>query len=118
VLQIKAYWYETGSAGGKGVTEEKWPGMKWINWEKQVREALGGSEVKEMREGNGEEVEEWANGVIGRLRPYAKGSYVNYMDPALEYWKEMYYQENYERLLAIKKAVDPGNFFKFDRSIS
>ncbi|MEP4092864.1 FAD-binding oxidoreductase [Reichenbachiella sp.] len=47
----------------------------------------------------------------------ATGAYVNYIDPLLHDWPEKYYGENYARLNAIKKQVDPKNFFNFQQGI-
>lgn len=45
------------------------------------------------------------------------GAYVNYIDPLQHNWPEKYYGSNYERLLKIKKRVDPNNYFNFQQSI-
>ena len=44
-------------------------------------------------------------------------SYQNYMDPALTDWRRAYYAENYPRLVRIKRAYDPHQFFRFARGI-
>lgn len=47
----------------------------------------------------------------------ATGAYVNYIDPLRHDWHKMYYGDNYQRLLAIKKKIDPNNYFNFQQSI-
>lgn len=45
------------------------------------------------------------------------GAYVNYIDPLQQDWAQQYYGENYQRLVAIKKQVDPHNYFKFQQGV-
>ena len=52
-----------------------------------------------------------------RVAGDAVGAYVNYIDPLLHDWAKMYYGDNYERLVRIKKQVDPKNLFNFQQSI-
>lgn len=47
----------------------------------------------------------------------ATGAYVNYIDPLQHNWQKMYYGDNYNRLLEIKKRVDPNNSFSFQQGI-
>ncbi|MGA2836601.1 MAG: FAD-binding oxidoreductase [Acidimicrobiales bacterium] len=60
---------------------------------------------------------EWAYGFGEALRPHFSGAYANYIDPLLTDWPEMYYGDNYERLVRIKRAVDPGGLFDFQQGI-
>ena len=60
---------------------------------------------------------EWAYQFLEELRPHFEGAYVNYIDPLLTDWKNMYYEDKYPRLLAIKQAVDPNNLFGFQQGI-
>lgn len=62
---------------------------------------------------------EWAYEFFERLGDAgnATGAYVNYIDPLQHNWTEMYYGDNYKRLLAIKKTIDPCNYFSFQQSI-
>ncbi|PSL20809.1 FAD-binding oxidoreductase [Dyadobacter jiangsuensis] len=62
---------------------------------------------------------EWAYEFFERLSEAgnATGAYVNYIDPLQHDWARMYYGENYERLLSIKKQVDPNNYFSFQQSV-
>jgi FAD/FMN-containing dehydrogenase len=45
------------------------------------------------------------------------GVYQNFPDLSLNDWATDYYGTNLSRLRAVKKAVDPDNFFKFSQSI-
>jgi hypothetical protein len=62
---------------------------------------------------------EWAYEFFERLSQAgnATGAYVNYIDPLQHDWARMYYGDNYERLLSIKKKVDPHNYFNFQQSV-
>lgn len=62
---------------------------------------------------------EWAYEFFEALREEtgATGAYVNYIDPLLHDWARMYYGDNYERLVAIKRKVDPGNIFCAQQSV-
>jgi hypothetical protein len=55
----------------------------------------------------------WAN-----MRPYMSGqAYQNYIDHDLRGWQKAYYGSNYNRLLAIRKQVDPDHQFNFPQAI-
>lgn len=60
---------------------------------------------------------EWAFRFFEALRPHFSGAYVNYIDPLQSDWPRMYYGANYERLLDIKRRMDPDNFFAFQQGI-
>lgn len=62
---------------------------------------------------------EWAYEFFERLSEAgnATGAYVNYIDPLQHDWARMYYGANYDRLLSIKKKVDPNNYFNFQQSV-
>ena len=47
----------------------------------------------------------------------ATGAYVNYIDPLQHDWANMYYGDNYSRLVEIKNRIDPNNYFIFQQSI-
>jgi FAD/FMN-containing dehydrogenase len=52
------------------------------------------------------------------MRPHtSNASYQNFIDPALTDWERAYYGANLERLVAIKRHVDPDNVFHFAQSI-
>ncbi|MEP6803080.1 MAG: FAD-binding oxidoreductase [Flavobacterium sp.] len=62
---------------------------------------------------------EWAYEFFERLSDAgnATGAYVNYIDPLQHNWTEKYYGINYKRLLALKKKIDPNNYFNFQQSV-
>ncbi len=62
---------------------------------------------------------EWAYEFFERFAEAgnATGAYVNYIDPLQHDWAKMYYGKNYERLLKIKKKVDPKNYFSFQQGV-
>ncbi|MFF3727595.1 FAD-binding oxidoreductase [Streptomyces erythrochromogenes] len=51
------------------------------------------------------------------LDPIGSGSYVNFPGSNTPDWATQYYGANYARLLKVKKAYDPNNFFRHPRSI-
>lgn len=60
----------------------------------------------------------WMRGFHDDLRPhYDLGAYQGYWDPDIEDWPQQYYGENFDGLVTVKNAYDPGNFFRFPRSI-
>lgn len=60
---------------------------------------------------------QWVKSTRSIVEPYLTGSYINYIDAYLPDWQKAYYGLNYPRLLDIKQAVDPDNFFRFNQSI-
>lgn len=60
---------------------------------------------------------QWAYEFLEALRPHFIGAYVNYIDPLLTDWKQMYFGDNYDRLEALKHHVDPDGFFMFQQAI-
>lgn len=60
----------------------------------------------------------WLSQIHGKMRPYVSGgAYVNYTDPGLSNWQSAYYGSNYQRLLNIKRSVDPHRYFNFPQAI-
>lgn len=60
----------------------------------------------------------WIDGFAGAMRPYLNGEvYQNYADDDLANWPHAYYGANYPRLQQVKRAYDPGDFFRHPQSI-
>ena len=52
------------------------------------------------------------------LSPKFNGyAYQNFMDRGQESWQQAYYGENFARLVDVKRAWDPDDFFSFAQSI-
>jgi Berberine and berberine like len=61
---------------------------------------------------------DWLTSIHGRMRPYVTGgAYFNYTDPNLKGWQTAYYGSNYQRLLKIRRSVDPHHYFNFPQAI-
>jgi FAD binding domain/Berberine and berberine like len=60
----------------------------------------------------------WLGQTWQAMRPYVSGqAYQNYVDASLPNWQQAYYAQNYARLKATRKRVDPDWFFKFPQAI-
>jgi hypothetical protein len=59
----------------------------------------------------------WLATAASDLAPYTSGAYQNYIDPTLTDWQQAYYGTNLPRLVKVKAAVDPDDFFHFAQSI-
>ena len=59
----------------------------------------------------------WLASAQTALAPYVTGAYQNYIDPTQPDWLTAYYGSNLSRLVTVKKAVDPDDFFHFAQSV-
>lgn len=60
----------------------------------------------------------WIDALFAELAPKFNGyAYQNFMDRGLENWQQAYYGENFARLVEVKNAWDPDDFFSFGQSI-
>jgi hypothetical protein len=60
----------------------------------------------------------WARKYWEAVHPYsAGGAYVNFMMEEGEARVKASYRDNYERLSAVKRIYDPGNFFHINQNI-
>jgi hypothetical protein len=73
--------------------------------------------VTESAEGFDEE-REWARSFWSALEPYQTSVYVNFlMEEGEERIRQAYGARKYERLRALKRRWDPGNFFRMNQNI-
>lgn len=66
---------------------------------------------------DGRKTLEWITGFRHQMTPYTVGAYVNYADHRLINPLRQYFGDHLEKLVAIKRKWDPGNFFQFPQSI-
>ncbi len=60
----------------------------------------------------------WLEGYHAAMQPYLSGgAYQNFTDRAQVDWQHAYYGGNFERLVKVKRALDPDNLFRFPQSI-
>ena len=60
----------------------------------------------------------WTRGYDAALRPFSdEGGYVNFVAAEDEAMLRANYRENLDRLVAVKRAVDPGNLFRRNHNI-
>jgi len=60
----------------------------------------------------------WVDKLYADLNPKFNGyAYQNFMDRGQENWQQAYYGENFARLVDVKRAWDPDDFFSFAQSI-
>jgi FAD/FMN-containing dehydrogenase len=60
----------------------------------------------------------WAHGLSRALRPYAAGTYVNFLDDEGDTRvRDAYGPEKHARLAAVKRAYDPANVFRINHNI-
>lgn len=62
---------------------------------------------------------DWARDFFDAMQPHARGRvYVNFLgDEGQERVRVAYGADNYERLVALKRAYDPTNFFRLNQNI-
>ncbi|MFI6039944.1 FAD-binding oxidoreductase [Streptomyces sp. NPDC051315] len=61
--------------------------------------------------------ESWTDNAAAVMDPLSSGAYVNFSSSKLPGWQQKYYGDNYTRLVMVKKAYDPTDFFHHGRSI-
>lgn len=61
----------------------------------------------------------WARDFFDAMQPHARGRvYVNFLgDEGQDRVRAAYGDESYERLVALKRAYDPTNFFRLNQNI-
>jgi FAD/FMN-containing dehydrogenase len=65
-----------------------------------------------------EAAREWLARSWALVHPWGTGRvYPNFPDPELVGWAGAYHGSNYDRLLRVKAAYDPGNVFRFEQSL-
>ena len=66
----------------------------------------------------GNELNAWTDQVIAAIAPHTPDeSYQNFPNLAITDWQQQYYAENFDRLVEVKTAFDPGNLFNNPQSI-
>ena len=62
----------------------------------------------------------WARGFFDALQPHAGGRvYVNFLgEEGRDRVRQAYGERNYERLVELKRAYDPTNFFRLNQNIA
>jgi FAD/FMN-containing dehydrogenase len=66
----------------------------------------------------GEGLNAWTDEVIAIIAPYTPvESYQNFPNRSLQNWQQLYYAENYPRLVQVKQKYDPADLFQNPQSI-
>lgn len=61
---------------------------------------------------------EWVDGFHSAMAPHTSGeSYQNFIDESQTDWQTAYHGENFDRLRAVKRSVDPRDVFRFAQSV-
>ena len=61
---------------------------------------------------------DWLDRLAADIAPFVtQQAYQNFIDRSLTDWKRAYYAQNLERLVDVKKQIDPDNFFHFKQAI-
>jgi hypothetical protein len=64
-------------------------------------------------------IDQWALGLYSALEPHHTSVYVNFLlDEGGDRIRQAYGAAKYERLQAVKRAYDPGNFFRLNQNIT
>lgn len=86
------------------------------------RNSLFMPEVKAIWDANNPQearrVIEWSYDFFEDVAAHAEGAYLNYIDPLQRDWKALYYGGNLERLVAVKRKVDPDGVFNFQQGLT
>ncbi|CAF1113842.1 unnamed protein product [Rotaria sordida] len=63
--------------------------------------------------------ESWLKRLMNAAAPTGSivGGYLNYIDPYMDNWQQMYYREHWDRLREIKTVWDPTWYFRFPQGI-
>lgn len=70
------------------------------------------------RAGEGPENVRWVEAFRRAMLPWTEGAYVNYIDRFNRDWPRAYYGVNLERLIRVKRRLDPTNMFRFPQGLS
>jgi FAD/FMN-containing dehydrogenase len=66
----------------------------------------------------GDELNAWTDAVIETLKPVTLAeSYQNFPNRMIEDWEQLYFGENYARLVDVKTKYDPDNLFNNPQSV-
>lgn len=66
-----------------------------------------------------EQEREWVRSFWSALEPWHQGVYVNFLgDEGADRIRQSYGPEKYERLVALKRQLDPDNFFRINQNIA
>ena len=87
---------------------------------RDARFAMGVNGMWEPDEPNGDAFRQWIRDAWQQIRPFSTGgNYINFQTADEDEQRvRATYGANYERLLEIKRAYDPGNLFRVNRNIS
>jgi FAD/FMN-containing dehydrogenase len=86
----------------RGVTTLLRPTTVWPNGETSV----------------GDDLNAWTDDVIETVKPVTLAeSYQNFPNRSIDDWQQLYFAENYERLVDVKTQYDPANLFHNQQSV-
>ncbi|RCI08055.1 hypothetical protein L249_7869 [Ophiocordyceps polyrhachis-furcata BCC 54312] len=117
-------WYSTGNLYGGPDSQIDIYNSLWSSYGSRgslwVFQNFGSVKLEEPFDSSLPEFVQGINDAITENMPHARfGAYANYIDPALSAREAhyLYYGPNYNRLLSIKKAVDPEDIFSHPLAI-